>query len=63
MQKHFIHFRPFQEKPGRTNSKPKFCVTRGNKATQEALFNVGEGDVLVEKYCDVCAKNVNQKVK
>jgi hypothetical protein len=61
MQKHY-KFRPFQEKPGRANLKPKFCLICGNKATQEALFNVDEGDVL-EKYCDVCAKNVNQKVK
>jgi hypothetical protein len=25
---------------------------------QDALFNVGDGIILVEKYCDVCAKNV-----
>jgi mitochondrial fission protein ELM1 len=43
------------------NSKPKFWVTCGMKATQEVLFNVGEGVILVEKYCDVCAKNVKQK--
>ena len=60
MQKHFIHFRPFEDKPSYTNSKPKFCVTCGNMATQEALFNVGDGIILVEKYCDLCAKNVNR---
>ena len=61
MQKHFIHIRPFEDTPSYTNSKPKFCVACGNRATQEALFNVGGGVILVEKYCGVCAKNVNQK--
>ena len=36
--------------------KTKFCITCGNKATQEALFTVGDGVILVEKYCDVCAE-------
>jgi hypothetical protein len=34
---------------------PKFCVTCGNVATKEALFNV-DGAVLLEKYCDMCAE-------
>jgi hypothetical protein len=34
---------------------PKFCVTCGNIATKEALFNV-DGAVLIEKYCDICAE-------
>jgi hypothetical protein len=34
---------------------PKFCVSCGNMATKEALFNV-DGAVLIEKYCDTCAK-------
>jgi hypothetical protein len=34
---------------------PKFCVTCGNMATKEALFNV-DGAVLIEKYCDKCAE-------
>ena len=58
MQKNFIHLRSFEDKPNYPNSKPKFCVTCGIKATQEALFNVGDGVILVEKYCDICAKNV-----
>jgi hypothetical protein len=33
----------------------KFCVTGGNTATKEALFNV-DGAVLIEKYCDICAE-------
>jgi hypothetical protein len=55
MQKNFIQLRSFEDK---TSSKPKFCVTCGLNATQEALFNVGDGVILVEKYCDTCAKNV-----
>jgi hypothetical protein len=58
MQKNFIHLRSFEDKPNYPNSKPKFCVTCGIKATQEALFNVGDGVILVEKYCDACAKKV-----
>jgi hypothetical protein len=34
---------------------PKFCVSCGNMATKEALFNV-DGAVLIEKYCDTCAE-------
>jgi hypothetical protein len=51
MEKNFMHLRSFED-------KPKFCVTCGIKATQEALFNVGDGVILVEKYCYVFAKNV-----
>ena len=39
-----------------TSGKEKFCVTCGNKATQEALFTVGDGAILIEKYCDTCAE-------
>jgi hypothetical protein len=34
---------------------PKFCVSCGNMATREILFDVG-GAVLIEKYCDTCAE-------
>jgi hypothetical protein len=39
-----------------TSGKEKFCVTCGNKATQEALFTVGDGATLIEKYCDTCTE-------
>lgn len=39
-----------------TSGKEKFCVACGNKATQEALFTVGDGAILIEKYCDTCAE-------
>ncbi len=34
--------------------KPKFCVYCGNMATQEAFFDVGDGVIVIEKYCDKC---------
>ena len=42
--------------------KPKFCVYCGNMATQEAFFDVGEGVIVVEKYCDKCNGSKNAKV-
>ena len=41
---------------------PKFCVTCGNVATKEVLFNVEEAlfnvddAILLEKYWDTCAE-------
>ena len=43
------------------SEKTKFCVSCGNKATQEALFAVGDGAILIEKYCDTCATNVQRR--
>jgi hypothetical protein len=54
MEKIFTSIRSFTEH----NSKTKYCVRCGKIATQEALFNVGEGITLIEKYCDACAKEV-----
>jgi hypothetical protein len=54
VEKVFTSLRSFADSYG----KPKFCATCGNVATQEALFNVGGGITLVERYCDVCIKNV-----
>jgi hypothetical protein len=53
MEKTFSSFRSFVDVGG----KAKFCVSCGNMATQEALFSV-EGAMLIEKYCDKCAKKV-----
>jgi D-arabinose 1-dehydrogenase-like Zn-dependent alcohol dehydrogenase len=30
----------------------------GDVATQEAIFDVGGGSTLIEKYCDTCAKKI-----
>ena len=52
MEKVFSMLRSFIDNTGKT----KFCITCGNKATKEALFIVGDGAILVEKYCDACAE-------
>jgi len=54
MEKIFTSLRSFTEQ----SSKTKYCVRCGKMATQEALINVGEGITLIEKYCDICAKEV-----
>ena len=51
MEKIFSMLRSFSD----SNGKTKFCITCGNKATQEALFTVGNGVMVIEKYCDTCA--------
>jgi hypothetical protein len=53
MEKNFSSIRAFVDVGGKT----KFCISCGNTATQEALFNV-DGAMLIEKYCDKCAKKV-----
>jgi hypothetical protein len=39
-------------------SSPKACKNCGQPATKDALFNVGNGIAVIEKYCDQCAKTV-----
>ena len=39
-------------------SSPRTCKNCGQPATKDALFNVGNGIALVERYCDLCAKTV-----
>jgi hypothetical protein len=51
MEKAFSLLRSFVN----VKENPKFCVSCGNMATKEALFNV-DGAVLIEKYCDTCAQ-------
>jgi hypothetical protein len=50
-KKVFSSFRSFDD----VGKNPKFCVSCGNTATKEALFNV-DGAMIVEKYCDICAE-------
>ena len=59
MEKIFSTLRSFDE----VSKNPKFCISCGHTATQEALFNV-DGAVLIEKYCDTCAeKEANRSRK
>ena len=43
--------------------KPKFCVYCGNMATQEAFFDVGDGVIVLEKYCDKCNGRSNLRLR
>jgi hypothetical protein len=56
MEKVFTSLRPFTDV--RHKAKIKFCVSCGNLATVEALFSVGDGVILIERYCDVCSKKI-----
>ena len=51
MEKVFSTLRSFID----NNGKTKFCITCG-EWLKEALFDVGDGVTLIEKYCDTCAK-------
>jgi hypothetical protein len=50
MEKVFSSFRSFVD----AGKNPKFCVSCGDIATREALFDV-DGAMPIEKYCDACA--------
>jgi hypothetical protein len=39
-------------------SSPRACKSCGQPATKDALFNVGNGIAVVERYCDQCVKSV-----
>jgi len=42
------------------NLSAKACRSCGQPATKDALFNVGNGIAVVERYCDQCARIVEQ---
>jgi hypothetical protein len=41
-----------------SNTSPRICKGCGQPATKDALFNVGNEIAVVERYCDHCAKTV-----
>jgi hypothetical protein len=51
MEKVFSSSRSFVN----VKENPKFCVSCGNRATKEILFDVS-GAILLEKYCEACAE-------
>jgi hypothetical protein len=55
MEKMFTSLRSFTDT---RKGKLKYCVSCGNLATVEALFSVGDGVTVIERYCDVCSKKV-----
>jgi len=40
------------------SQSPKTCKDCGQPATKDALFDVGNGIAVIERYCDQCAKAV-----
>ncbi|HEY7573139.1 MAG TPA: hypothetical protein VH796_17390 [Nitrososphaeraceae archaeon] len=58
MIKVFTSLRVYTEVKDSHKRKNRFCITCGNIATTEALYDVGEGVELIEKYCDTCAKQL-----
>lgn len=38
-----------------SQSPPKACKSCGQPATKDALFDVGNGIAVIERYCDQCA--------
>jgi hypothetical protein len=51
MEKVFSSSRSFVN----VKENPKFCLSCGNMATKEILFDVGNA-ALIEKYCETCAE-------
>ena len=58
MEKIFTSLRNYTETNDSHKRKNRFCITCGNIATIEALFDVGEGVSVIEKYCGICVKQV-----
>ena len=57
MEKSFTSLRVYVREDHH-HGKTKFCATCGDLATVEALFDVGNGITLIEKYCELCVKKV-----
>ena len=44
----------------RNHDSAKACRECGQPATKDALFDVGNGIAVVERYCDRCVEIVNR---
>ena len=40
------------------SNSPRVCKDCDQLATKDALFDVGDGIALIERYCDECAKTI-----
>jgi predicted amidophosphoribosyltransferase len=40
------------------SQSPRICKGCGQPATKDALFDVGNGIAVIERYCDQCARSV-----
>lgn len=58
MAKSLKVLKPFTPDP--KAKKAKYCSVCGNIATQEAHFDVGDGAVLIERYCDQCSGQITK---
>lgn len=42
------------------SNTPRACRECGQPATKDALFDVGNGIAVIERYCDQCVETVNR---
>lgn len=42
------------------SNTPRACRECGQPATKDALFDVGNGIAVIERYCDQCVGTVNR---
>ncbi|OLC24283.1 MAG: hypothetical protein AUJ08_04185 [Thaumarchaeota archaeon 13_1_40CM_3_50_5] len=40
------------------SNSPRVCKDCDQLATKDALFDVGDGIAVIERYCDECAKTI-----
>lgn len=61
MNKEFLTVRQFVANNHNSDKLKRTCIKCGEPATKEALFAVGNGVSLVERYCDACVKAVENR--
>ncbi len=54
MNKIFTYVRAYHN----ISNNPRTCLDCGQPATKDALFDVGNGIAVIERYCDQCAKAI-----
>jgi hypothetical protein len=54
MNRIFTSIRAYQS----ISNSPRACLDCGQPATKDALFDVGNGIAVIERYCDQCAKTI-----
>ena len=55
MKKAFSAVRKYEQPRG---AERKVCKSCGGFATKDALFEIGNGLTIVERYCDECAQAI-----
>ena len=60
MIKQFSSVRALAGNSPTSPGRQKVCKNCGRLATKEALFNVGNGIIVVERYCSKCVDAVLQ---